>query len=160
MATARSTQAILDAAAAFLWSDETQALHNQFIARHVHSFHGASLDGEQNVEWQEIYLQFVDMYEKQLEDFCTSADVELADFVEACREALSHSTWQEQRGLATVVLAMAEYPYFISSMATAASDAAELPPEYGDDAKRGPVVLDEEEPSKVAPGDDLDGDFM
>jgi hypothetical protein len=58
---------------------------------------------------------------------------------------------------------MAEYPYFIQMMVSAADDARDGAADYTD-ARRGPVMLDDgdDEPLGVgrAHAADLDGDFM
>lgn len=155
--TAPDTKAILDAAAQFLWSTEMSAQTDAFVERHANTFVGATVDGEQQLEWQHIYLEYTQMYESALESFVAEAHTTLAQFVGACRDALDNSAWQEHRGLATYILSAAEYDYFLRMMATAAADAMEPPAAYGDDVNR--VVVLDDEPAAAA-GDDLDGDFM
>ena len=115
--------------------------------------------GEQDLRWHAIYRLYADLYESRLEDFLASHGCDLDEFVAACRDALAHSTWQEHRGLATCILSMAEYDYFITMMADAAEDAAN-PVDYTD-VRRAPVVLgDDDDAPPSQPGDELDGEFM
>ena len=139
-----------------------QNASDAFVAANVHLFAGAAASAadEQRLEWQNCYLQFAALYEAKLEEFVTSRGCSLEEFVAACRDALDNSSWAEHQGLATCILAMAEYPYFHSMMVTAAADASDGPAAYGEDARRGPVVLDDDEPAATDPGDALDGDFM
>ena len=154
-----ATHALLDAAAQYIWSDSFQHANDAFVAEHAPAFAGASSGGEQDLRWHAIYRLYADLYESRLEDFLASHGCDLDEFVAACRDALAHSTWQEHRGLATCILSMAEYDYFITMMADAAEDAAN-PVDYTD-VRRAPVVLcDDDDAPPSQPGDELDGEFM
>ena len=158
---AESTKALLDAAAAFLWSEGMQSEFDDFVSTHAHAFIGATADGEQQLRWQEVYVEYMQLYEARLEQFVAAQDCSLEEFVAACRDALLNSAWQEHRGLATCILSMSEYDYFLRTMAAAAEDASSGPASYDADLTRGPVVIDEDSAASKDPGDgNLDGDFM
>lgn len=155
--------ALLDAAAAFLWSDTLQDASESFVRANSSLFAGAvcfaadagatlcaslatsrvrchtarapcriitgvrvlidlqvGLVHEQRLEWQPVYQQYRDLYERALEGFCARQGVDLETFVAACQDALDNSEWAHHRGFAECVLAMATYEYFIKMMASAA----------------------------------------
>ena len=125
-----SSKALLDAAASFLWSDTLQGASDRFVEMHCHLFAGAKHDGEQHLDWQPLYLEYCGMYEQALEAFVISRGCTVEVFVRACRDALDNSEWAEHRGLASCVLAMAEYPYFLNMMAMAAAQDGDGGPEH------------------------------
>ena len=51
-----SSTAIMNAAAEFLWSEELQRASDTFVSTQAHLFTEARIDGEQRLEWQQIYL--------------------------------------------------------------------------------------------------------
>ena len=92
----------------------------------------------------------------------------------ACRDALDNSTWQQHRGLASCVLAMAEYEYFINMMSMAAEDfgidASEEQQQQRHDERGEPAGDDDDvdrfgepvaaERRQGSRHDEDDGDFM
>ena len=162
-----SHKALLDAAAAFLWSDSLQQASDQFVDVHKHHFAGAAADGEQQLEWHPIYQQYCKLYEAALEGFVRSQGCSQDDFVDACRGALEHSEWSQHRGLASVVLSMADYDYFLRSMVNAAgADADEFAgPSPQHDDRTGELDPDNFGPPRAIErrqwsGDADDSDFM
>lgn len=130
-------ESLINAAADYLWSDELQREFDAFAAEHAHMFVGADAEGEQRLEWEEVYHAFRCMYEAQLEHFLAHHAVEMGTFAAACQDALDNSSWQDSKGLVEVVLAMCEYPFFISMMADAAEALAGDPAERPDLAAEG-----------------------
>lgn len=84
------------------------------------------------------------MYEAQLEHFLVHHAVSMEAFAAACQDALDNSAWLEGKGVVEVVLAMAEYPFFISMMSDAAAAAS------GEGVR--PDLADEGGPGAPPPG--------
>eukprot|EP00966_Prymnesium_polylepis_P052431 1214307-Prymnesium_polylepis.1 len=103
-------ETILAAAAEYLFSDNFSQASDQLARQHAHLFVGATgIDGEQRLEWQEVYTQYRAVYERVLTDFLQRQNVSLESFCAACEDALSNSEWQHLKGFVEVVLAMESY---------------------------------------------------
>ena len=104
-------EAILQAASEFLFSDSFQAAADKLAETHGHLFLGAQgLEGEQRLEWQEVYKAYRAVYERVLEDFLSKQNISLEAFAEACQDALTNSEWQHLKGFVEVVLSVRSRP--------------------------------------------------
>eukprot|EP01048_Picozoa_sp_COSAG05_P017410 COSAG05_NODE_2368_length_3166_cov_220.486677_1_plen_127_part_10 len=87
------SQAIIDQASAFLWSDELRDAVRTFTQNHASMFVGAEIGGEQRFEWTEAHQDFQQVFELHLEQFIAQQDFSAADFLTACQDALDHGGW-------------------------------------------------------------------
>lgn len=83
-----ANEAILEAAAEFLWSAEMAASLETFSLNHKEMFIGATAAGEQRLEWTQAHMDFQALFEHQLEQFVSQQDFTQAEFLAACLDAL------------------------------------------------------------------------
>ena len=55
------------------------------------------IEGEQRLEFQQIYMQFCAIYERALEQFCERQQESLESFVAACQAAAKHRCMRVRR---------------------------------------------------------------
>ena len=89
------TEAIVGAAADFLWSAALAESVESFTRSRAGLFAGAveniryggavSEDGEHKLAWTEAHKEFSALFEQQLEDFVVSQDFSQKEFVAACQ---------------------------------------------------------------------------
>lgn len=139
-----SSRELLESAAEFLWSDELQDRFDAFAAAHSPLFLDASPDGEQRLEWQDVYQSFRALFEAELEGFLGRNLVTMEDFVAACQDALNNSDWVHGKGLVEVVLAASEYQFFLNMMIGAAAEAAQPLPGEAWAGAEGDGLVDED----------------
>eukprot|EP01044_Picomonas_judraskeda_P019887 COSAG03_NODE_4293_length_1602_cov_2.556886_2_plen_122_part_00 len=69
-------------------------------------------------------MQFSELFEFHLEQFLETQPFSTEDFVEACKDALAHGSWQDCGRTVQVVLSMIEYDSFVALMVDKAEDQA------------------------------------
>jgi hypothetical protein len=89
------TEAIVGAAADFLWSAALAESVESFTrsraglfagaAENIHYGGAVSEDSEHNLGWTEAHKEFSALFEQQLEDFVVSQDFSQKEFVAACQ---------------------------------------------------------------------------
>ena len=68
--------------------------------------------------------QFSELFEFHLEQFLETQPFSTEDFVEACKDALEHGSWDDCGRTVQVVLSMIEYDSFVALMVDKAEEQA------------------------------------
>ena len=103
---------LMDAFCAWFDQANYQQAHEEFVRTHCMQFDGASPDGEQLLEWTEIFNAYTAIFDVALKNFVDQHGTTVQDFL-ACAGA--------EEGLAAIylqiLLASTEYDAFVSMMA-------------------------------------------
>lgn len=116
---------LIEAANEFFFSDDFMETFESFAKNPEKNgpFKGCTMEGEHPLQCMEIYREFQGMYEGKLESFLATKGVDAAAFAAACQEALSSGGFADQ-GFVEILLSMAEYKFFVKTMAESADGVA------------------------------------
>ena len=127
------TQAIIEAAADFMWSEEMQESIDAFSTNHASMFEGAEgVEGEHRLEWTQAHRDFQALFEFQLEAFVETQPFTQEDFLAACQDALdagagaggdsyAHDAAGFSASIVNMVLMTSTYDFFVRVMIAAAA---------------------------------------
>ena len=105
-----------------MWFEQQryEQAHAEFVAAHAAHFDGATADGEQRLEWTELYNAYTAIFDVQLESFVEERGTTVPEFLQAA---------QGEEGLASLyislILASTEYDAFVGMMAEACEQMKE-----------------------------------
>ena len=103
----------------------------QFFARHRHKFQGARLDGEQKLQYTEVFQAYSELYDEILGDVVRETGCSMEEIAGRCREALKNSGSVDGFFLNAIVGA-SSYEKFVETMLIVDEPADA---KGGDDAK-------------------------
>lgn len=125
MSTAISKYPLVDAAAKFCWSKDGQEKFRAFYDKHAPLFVDAPLkenSGEQDLEYWELFQDYLRMYENTMSDYIETLDVGVEEFYSQLADV------QEDKGIkdkklvhfVNYMVACTDYPAFYKMMVRAA----------------------------------------
>ena len=97
-----------------MWFEQQryEQAHAEFVTAHAAHFDGATADGEQRLEWTQLYNEYTAIFDVQLESFVEERGTTVPEFLAAA---------QGEEGLASLyislILASTEYDAFVGMMA-------------------------------------------
>lgn len=95
----------------FVAGNNFQAMFEAFFIEHATKF---SLAEEHQLHYYEIYQKFHDMFEGQLEEFCSRSNLTETDFMLQCRAAREKD--EKARHYVDILLSSVEYETFVKLM--------------------------------------------
>lgn len=135
----------------FVANDKFQSLFENFFLTHALKFGG---EEEHKLVYTEIYQQFHDMFDKQLEDFCAQMNMTQGDFMKRCRAAATEDP--KASHYINILLSSVEYETFVKLMKImrpVAQHRLSAPTSTAADSKPSAKESDDDySPSKAAAG--------
>ena len=95
----------------FVAGNSFQTMFESFFIEHAMKF---SLAEEHQLHYYEIYQKFHDMFEGQLEEFCSRSNLSETDFMLQCRAAREKD--EKARHYVDILLSSVEYETFVKLM--------------------------------------------
>lgn len=95
----------------FVAGNSFQSMFEAFFIEHATKF---SLEEEHQLHYYEIYQQFHEMFEGQLEEFCNRSNMTETDFMIRCRAAREKD--EKAKHYVDILLSSVEYETFVKLM--------------------------------------------
>jgi hypothetical protein len=95
----------------FIASDSFQTKFETFFLKHSLQF---TDNEEHEFHYYELYQQFQDMFNGELQKFCVSQDLSLEEFYQLCQKAIKHDANADH--YIQILISSAEYETFVRLM--------------------------------------------
>ncbi|KAJ1401008.1 the ARF-like 2 binding protein BART-domain-containing protein [Ochromonadaceae sp. CCMP2298] len=95
----------------FVAGDTFQSMFESFFLEHAMQFEA---EEEHQLLYYELYQKFHDMFDKQLDDFCSSLNMSQSEFMKRCRAASTQDT--KAGHYINILLSSVEYETFVKLM--------------------------------------------
>eukprot|EP00607_Mallomonas_marina_P003707 CAMPEP_0182427396 /NCGR_PEP_ID=MMETSP1167-20130531/17140_1 /TAXON_ID=2988 /ORGANISM="Mallomonas Sp, Strain CCMP3275" /LENGTH=161 /DNA_ID=CAMNT_0024609599 /DNA_START=100 /DNA_END=585 /DNA_ORIENTATION=- len=152
------TSSLLREVADYCWSNKFLDVFHNFFAEHAADFNGAPElmeDGEHDMEYYELFQNYLVIYEKTLTGYLSTLGVGIDEFYDELRETQEETTDPYILTFIDCLLASCDYKSFYRVMAKEAKKRAPLKAESKSESKGG-----ESKRSSNKGDDDDDDDDM
>lgn len=95
----------------FVASDKFQTMFEGYFLKHALEF---SNEEEHKLKYYELYQNFHDLFDKQLEEFCDQLNLTQAEFMQKCRAASTEDP--KVKHYISILLSSVEYETFVKLM--------------------------------------------
>mmetsp|Transcript_26066 Transcript_26066/g.34213 ORF Transcript_26066/g.34213 Transcript_26066/m.34213 type:complete len:168 (+) Transcript_26066:63-566(+) len=117
-ATEDKEDSILQKAIAYCWSDEFLDIFRNYFKLHASKFksHAEGTTEEHDLEWQDLYQEYLGIYEDTLSEYITSQGFSVAEFYDEIKDAKETSSDPKIQLFVDCLLASCDYASFYKVM--------------------------------------------